>query len=175
MTYTETLGKLATQTEDQLTAAYKSWTDGLIDEADFYAVATAYLAAATNRATALADTALAAYLSTVLGKPVPTLGMVPPVADATPDLRDAVNDQSDPGGRVGRTGRAVALAAAQDAYGAGMAQHGVPAWTRVLNADACKLCQDLAGDVLPGTAQMYHHAGCGCTQRPILNTERESA
>ena len=56
-----------------------------------------------------------------------------------------------------------------------MRQQGIPAWTRVLNGDACELCQSLAGDVLPGDAEMYHHKGCGCTQRPVLNPERASA
>lgn len=175
MTYTETLDRLATATETQLVAAWESWQEGLITEADFYAVATAYLAAAENRATALADVALAAYLSAALGRAVPTLGLLPRAQDWAPDLRAAMADESDPGGRVGRTGRAVALAAAQDAYGDGMRAHGVPAWTRVLNGGACKLCQDLAGDVLPGHAPMYHHAGCGCTQRPILDNERTAS
>jgi hypothetical protein len=173
--YTETLDRLATTTERQLVAAWSSWQDGLITEADFYAVALAYLAAAENRATALADTALAAYLSAARRRPVPTLGLVPPETDHRPELQAAVSDETDPGGRVGRTGRAVALAAAQDAYGEGMVAHGVPAWTRVLNAGACELCQDLAGDVLPGHAPMHHHKGCGCTQRPVLDTERETA
>ena len=175
MSYTETLDRLATATEKQLVAAWTSWQEGLITEADFYAVATAYLAAAQNRATALADTALAAFLTATLGKPVPALGMVPAEVDHRDDLRAAVSDETDPGGRVGRTGRAVALAAAQDAYSDGMRVHGVPAWTRVLNGGACELCRDLAGAVLPGHAEMYHHPGCGCTQRPILNPERNLA
>jgi hypothetical protein len=175
VTYTETLHRLATTTEKQLVAAWESWQEGLITADEFYAVATAYLAAASNRAVALADVALAAYLSAALGRPVPTLGLVPPETNHTDELRRAVADETDPGGRVGRTGAAVALAAAQDAYGEGMRAHGVPAWTRVLNGGACPLCIDLAGDVLPGHAEMYHHKGCGCTQRPILNPERTSA
>ena len=50
-----------------------------------------------------------------------------------------------------------------------MTARGVPGWTRVLNQGACVLCRDLAGPVLPGDAPMYHHKGCGCAQRPVLN------
>jgi hypothetical protein len=126
VTYTETLDKLATTTEKQLTAAWESWQDGLITEADFYAVALAYLAAAENRATALADTALAAYLSAARRRPVPTLGLVPPVRDLTPELREAVNDETDPGGRVGRTGRAVAWQPRRTPTGKGCAPTAYP-------------------------------------------------
>ncbi len=50
MTLTDTYDKLAGKVEAQLVAAYESWQDGLITEAEFYAVATAYLGAGVNRA-----------------------------------------------------------------------------------------------------------------------------
>jgi hypothetical protein len=177
MTYTETLDKLAAETEAQVVAAFRSWEEGLLSLSDFLAVATAYLAAAGNRATALADTALAAFLTATLGQPVAALGLIPEDVDRRTELATlaAREDLADPPGRFGRFARAVTLAAAQDAYSAAMRERGIPAWTRVLNAGACELCQDLAGEVLPGSAPMYHHDGCGCTQRPILNTGRANA
>ena len=173
MSLTDTYDRLASEVEAQLLAAYKSWAEGLISLTDFLAVATAYLSAGSNRATALADTALAAYLTKALSKPIPTLGLLPPATDHRPELATlaARDDIPDPGPRFGRHGRAITLAAAQDAYGLGMTERGVAGWTRVLNSGACELCRDLAGDVLPGDAPMYHHLGCGCTQKPVLTIE----
>jgi len=176
MTYTETLHKLATDTEAQVLAAFRSWQEGLITQADFYAVASAYLAAGGNRATALADLSLAAFLSAANGRAVPTLGIVPPEVDHRPALATiAATTGVDLAEKFATHARAVTLATAQDAYGDAMTARGIPGWTRVLNGGACELCQDLAGDVLPGHAEMYHHKGCGCTQRPVLNREGTSA
>src|SRR3954447_25655701 len=61
MTYTQTLDRLATATEQQVVAAFASWEAGRITLTEFLAVATAFLTAAGNRATALADAALAAH------------------------------------------------------------------------------------------------------------------
>lgn len=175
MTYTETLDRLATSTEAQVVAAFDSWQDGRMEYADFLAIAAAYLAAAGNRATALADTALAAFLTSATGSPAPALGLVPAEIDHRPELATiAAMTGVVLADRFATHARATTLATAQDAYGQAMAERGVPGWTRVLNSGACELCQDLAGPVLPGNAEMYHHTGCGCTQRPILD-ERESA
>ena len=62
--------------------------------------------------------------------------------------------------------RAEVLETAQEAGDTATRRHGTP-WTRRLNAGACELCQDLAGETLPSHADMYRHKGCGCTQRPI--------
>ena len=175
MTYTETLDKLATTTAAQVLAAFESWQEGLIEYAHFLAVAAAYLSAGGNRATALADTALAAFLTTATAAPVPTLGLIPPEVDHRPELATiAALVGIDLAQRFATYARATTLATAQDAYGDAMTERGIPGWTRVLNGGACELCQDLAGDVLPGDAPMYHHKGCGCTQRPVLNPRRES-
>ncbi len=170
MTYTETLLKLATDTEAQVLAAFRSWQEGNITQADFLAVSSAFLAAGSNRATALADVALAAFLSAATGRAVPTLGIVPPEVDHRPELAAiAATTGVDLAEQYATHARATTLATAQDAYGQAMTERSIPGWTRVLNAGACELCQDLAGDVLPGDAPMYHHKGCGCTQRPVLN------
>ena len=176
MTYTETLDKLATTTAAQVDAAFRSWQQGLITQADFLAVAAAYLTAAGNQGTALADVALAVWLSVELGEAVPVLGLLPRQVDHRPELATiAALVGIDLAQRFATYARATTLATAQDAYGQAMTVRGVPGWTRVLNAGACELCQDLAGDALPGDAPMYHHKGCGCTQRPVLNREGISA
>ncbi len=134
------------------------------------------MAAGSNRATALADVSLAAFLSAATGRAVPTLGIVPPEVDHRPELATiAATTGVDLADSYATHARATTLATAQDAYGQAMVAQRVPSWTRVLNSGACELCQDLAGAVLPGDAEMYHHRGCGCTQRPVLNQRRESA
>ncbi len=177
MTYTETLAKLATDVERQVAAAYAAHEAGRLTETEFVAVAAAFVAAGANRGTGLADVALAATVSTMTSRPVPTVGVLPASVDHAGPVRAllARDDLPDVGARLGTHARAETLSAAQDAYGEAMTRQGVPAWTRVLNSGACELCQDLAGDVLPGDAPMYHHKGCGCTQRPVLNQRRESA
>jgi len=176
MTYTETLHKLATDTEAQVLTSFRSWQEGNITQADFLAVSSAFLAAGGNRATGLADLSLAAFLSAATGRAVPTLGIVPPEVDHRPELATiAATTGVDLAEQYATHARAVTLATAQDAYGQAMTERSVPGWTRVLNGGACPLCQDLAGAVLPGDAPMYHHKGCGCTQRPVLNQRRESA
>ena len=174
--YTETLDRLATATEKQVVAAFRSWDEGHITLADFLAVATAYLSAAGNKATALADVALAAFLTVETGNMVLVLGIIPREVDHRPTLATiAATTGVDLAEQYATHARATTLATAQDAYGQAMTARGIPAWTRVLNAGACELCQDLAGAVLPGDAPMYHHKGCGCTQRPVLNREGTSA
>ncbi len=169
MSYTETLDRLASATEAQLLAAWDAWQDGRLTEDQFRAVALGYLDAAANRGAALADVALSTYLSVVIGTAVAPVGLTPAARDHAPDLDAALADDHDTRGRMGRTGRAVALAAAQDAYSDGMREHDVPAWTRVPNSGACQMCRDLSGTVLPASTPMYHHLGCGCTQQPVLN------
>lgn len=173
--YTETLATLAASAEAALVALLARWEAGQITEAQFRALAVAALLRAGARGVGMADLALAAFLSVEAGKAVPTVGLALP-ADAPGRYSTAVGAflaGTVTAEAAGVLGRSEALATAQDAYSDGMRQHGVEAWTRVLNSSACELCQDLAGDVLPASADMYHHKGCGCTQQPV--TGRESA
>lgn len=171
--YTETLAVLAASTETDVVALHDRWDTGEITEAQFVALATVALVHAAARGTALADLALAAALSVQRHEPVPTLGLDPP-ADATRTAETAVRDTlasaaylAGAASAVAVLGRSHTLAVAQDAYAQGMRRQGVQTWTRVLNGGACELCHDLAGDVLPVSADMYHHRGCGCTQQPL--------
>ena len=172
--YTETLDRMAEKVGGQVLAAFESWQAGRITEGEFVAVVAAFLTAADSRATALADTALAAFLSAATGRPVAALGTVPPDLDHRPRIGELV--AAGAAGEQWRSyGRGSALARAQDAYSEAMTARQVPGWTRQVNQGACALCRDLAGTVLPGDVPMYHHKGCGCVQRPVLHRQGETA
>lgn len=178
MSYTDTLAVLAASSERAVVALYARLETGELTEDEFVALATAALLRASYRGAALADVALAAYLSVARGEAVPALGLAPR-QDQRGRLTAAVRgllagraSSPDPAEAARVLGRAEPLAVAQDTYGQGMRRHGVRRWTRVLNTGACKLCQTLAGVVLPASADMYHHKGCGCTQRPVQEENR---
>lgn len=173
MTYTDTLAMLAASTEESVVALYERFLAGELTEAEFVELATAALAAGEARGAALADVALATTLSVQRGTAVPTVGLaaIPVREMARKAITEALLAPGDATEALRVNVRAETLAAAQDAYGEGMRQQGVESWTRVLNSGACPLCHDLAGDVLPASAEMYHHKGCGCTQRPVDNEE----
>lgn len=172
MSYTETLALLAVSTETAVVDLHARFEAGEFTEEVFVALAVAALVQADARGTGLADLALATTLSAQQGQPVPTVGLAPTGNPGR--LRTAVLaalSAAVAAEALGVTARAETLASAQDAYARGMRAHEVAYWTRVLNGGACELCQDLAGDVLPASADMYHHKGCGCTQRPIKKGE----
>lgn len=167
--YARTLSDFADQVGGQVAAAWSQWQDGTLDLDQFVAVVVAYLQAADDRATGLADTALAAFLTAYYRRPVPALGIVPPDVDHEPRVRELI-DQDAPEEQWHSYGRGAALSRAQKAYGAAMtARPDITGWTRVLEAEACPVCTDLAGPTLPDTATMWHHPGCGCVQRPVVN------
>lgn len=167
MSYTITMDKMAGSVAAQLVAAFDSWQAAKITLAEFTGVAVAYLQAGDAHATALADAALAGFLTAFYRRPVPALGLAVPVLDHEPRVVELVAAAA-PRDQWQSYGRSSALARAQDAYGEAMGRHGIEKWTRVLNAGACQLCADLAGEVLPASAPMFHHPGCGCTQKPII-------
>lgn len=167
---TNTLGAVAERAGERLVELHARLDSGEIAREDFLLLAVAQLDISKSRAVALADLALAVDLTALRGAAVLPIGLPPPPTTPAATVADVLDGEPyrlDAAAAVAVLGRAESLAAAQDAYGAGMQQQGVSAWTRQLNGGACKLCQDLAGDVLPASAPMYHHRGCGCSQRPI--------
>lgn len=172
MSYTDTLDQFGDQVGQQVGTAYASYQEGTITEEEFVAIVLAYLAAADAIATGMADAALAGFLSAAQGYPVPPLGTPPPSFDHEPRVRELLAEGADVD-QWTSYGRGSALASAQDAYGDAMVEREIPGWTRVLEPGACPLCRDLAGVVLPAKAPMYHHAGCGCTQRPVLTESQK--
>lgn len=169
MTYVDTLDRFATGVEDDL-ARLREDTDPDV----FGPLAATLLVAAVSRAVALADVALAAALSVLRGSPVAPVGLAVPGAApaalvaAVRDLLTGPQYAADPARAVRVLARAEVLAAAQDAYSDGLVRHRVPGWTRVTNLGACAMCRDLTGAVLPADVPMYHHKGCGCVQRPVI-------
>lgn len=177
---TETLGKLASATEDALVALEDARADGVLPQAKFEAACLLVLLKAKLTGVQLADLALSAELTRLRKRVVNPLGLSLP-DDAQDTAQAALRDTLDSpqyavnaAAAVAVLGRSETLAAAQEATSDGLIVHGVEGWTRDLNEGACELCRDLAGDVLPASARMYHHKGCGCTQRPVT-TERKPA
>ncbi len=175
-TYRDSLVELAAATEAQLLAAYESWRDGLLTDAEFVAVVAAFVAAGNSRATALADLSLAATLSVALGTVVAPLGLLPAAGTvdrltrAATTLLDVLPGTPDPPARVARLGRAEPLQAAGSAYSEGMAASPhVVGYRRNLTGTACELCTWLrkGGYVYPADKPMYQHPGCTCTPEPV--------
>ena len=174
MTYTDVMAQLADSTDVRVQALYARYEAGEIDEETFVALASAVLAQGQSQAVSMADVALAATLTAMTGRVRTPVGLLPEREDATRSvarvIREALVDP-DPPAKLTVNVRAEVLDTAQRSYGTAMRKQGVKRWTRKLNAGACPLCHDLAGETLPATAEMYAHKGCGCSQKPIIDKE----
>lgn len=177
---TDLMATFAASTETELVALWERWEAGELSYEEFVALAVILLVRTRARAAALADVGAAADLSVAAGAPVAPVGLEP--EQDGPNLAHAAlvaalaaeAYKTDPREAVAVLARSQALEAVQDATVAAYREHEqVVGWTRVLNGGACELCQDLAGDVLPVTAQMYHHKGCGCSTRPVTEKEND--
>lgn len=171
MTYRDQLQQLGDATANRVLAVYASYDEGLIDHDETVALIAAIIAKANGTAVALADLSLAATLMLATGRPVPTLGLLPPPDDPDRLLKAAATllaVEHLTTERAARLGRSEPLEAAARAYSEGIRQNPtVTGWTRQVSPDACQVCQDLAGTVLPDSVPMYHHTGCTCTPVPI--------
>ncbi len=178
---TATLGKFAAGVEDALVALEDARAEGVLPQAKFEAACMVVLVKAKATGVQLADLALSAELTRLYKRLVPPLGLSLP-ADAQDTARQALRDTLDsPQYAVNATaamavlGRSETLSAAQEATSDALIVQKVEGWTRDLNDGACELCRDLAGEVLPAKARMWHHKGCGCSQRPVTTTQEETA
>ncbi|WP_425799919.1 hypothetical protein [Gordonia sp. DT101] len=168
------MATLAASTDQRVQALYASYERGEIDEATFVELATAVLVQGESKAVSLSDLALAATLTAYTAAVVTPVGLLPD-RGAQPRAVEAIREAlADPEPKVKLTinVRAVTLEAAQRNTGKAMKKQGVEKWTRKLNAGACKVCTDLAGEELPVTAEMWTHKGCACTQNPITESEK---
>lgn len=176
MTYRDRILKLGDDTAAQVTAVWIGWKAGKISKAEAVALIAAFIEAANNRATALADLALAATLTLATRRIVPPVGLVPPVAtdrlhQAAGTLLDVLPHTPDPEARVARLGRSEPLTRAAEARGEGLAKSTlVEGWTRNVSGSACQLCNwwRRDGRVWPKDHRMPQHKGCSCTQTPVL-------
>lgn len=174
MSYTETMAALAASTDERVQALYAAYERGEIDQDTFVAMATAVLAGGESKAVSLADLALAGALTAATAAVRTPVGLLPDTGAerrAVVAIHDALADP-DPPAKLTINIRDAVLETAQRSYGTAMRRQGVKSWTRRLNSGACELCRDLAGDVLPAAADMYRHKGCGCSQKPIIESEK---
>lgn len=172
MTYQATVHRLADTTEDALMKALDGNLSGDLSDFDMRVHMVRVLMMARHTAVALADTAVAAELSRLWGRFVAPIGLedVWPGEAAMQAVDETVaSDQwkVNAAAAIAVMGRAQVTETTQTTYQTGMAEHGVEYWTRDVEPNACELCQDLADGIMPTSTPMYHHKGCGCTQKPI--------
>lgn len=175
MSLHDTMDKLSAQAQKAVLSLWERWSEGDITDDQFKALAAAALARYGAKGAAVADVALTASLTSLIGSVIVATG---DLADPADGAMEAVNDtldseafKRDPSGAVAVMGSAFALAAMQEAYSRGMRDQGVELWVRVPNAGACQMCQDLADAYMPASVDMYHHKGCGCIQKPVTMKE----
>ncbi|MFW0784861.1 hypothetical protein AAFP35_10085 [Gordonia sp. CPCC 206044] len=172
--YTDTMAALAASTDERVQALYGRYTSGEITADEFVAMAIGILAQGESRAVSLADLALAGALTAATGRVRTPVGLLPDHGAeqrAAQAIREAFDD-FEPPAKLTINIRDAVLETAQRSYGTAMRRQGVERWTRKLNTGACELCHDLAGDTLPASADMYRHKGCGCSQKPIIESEK---
>lgn len=171
MTYRDQLQRLGETTANRVVVVFDDYSSGDLTLDEAVALIAAIIAKANGTAVALADLSLAATLMLQTGQPVPTLGLLPPTEDPDRLLKAAATllaVEHLTTERVARLGRSEPLESAARAYSDGIRQNpAVTGWTRQVSPNACQVCQDLAGDVLPDTVPMYHHTGCTCTPIPV--------
>ena len=171
MSLYDVMGKLSEQAQGAVVGLWERWEAEDIAEAEFRTLAGAALTRYGAKGTALADAALAASLTALVGSMMVTTGAL---EDPTEGAAAAVDDtlgseafQRDPANAVAVMGSAFALASLQESFGRGMKDQGVELWVRAPNPGACDMCMDLADVYLPVTVEMFHHKGCGCIQKPV--------
>lgn len=158
------LASLAGSTEEKMVFLLDALADGKITEDEFRFLAEQILTAGQIAAIGLSELAIEAYTG------LEPFGLQPSSIDAAAVAAAVVlllawHDS--------KSARTPVLSAAQDAftYRAQLLDDDDLMWTRRLNSDACPLCQDLAGAVLPISVRPIHHAGCACTQQLITEGE----
>lgn len=171
MSLHDAMAKLTDQAQEAVLGLWARWEEGDITEDQFRALATAALARHGAKGAALADAALAAALTMLIGSVMVATGdMEDPSEGAAAAVEETLGSEAyrrDPSAAVAVMGSAFAAAAMQDTYSKGMRDQGVGFWVRVPNPGACEMCQDLADAVMPASVDMYHHRGCSCVQRPV--------
>lgn len=171
MTLHDVMGTLSGQAQDAVVALWERWDAGDITEAQFKALAAAALARYGAKGAAVADAALSASLTKLIGSVMVATGdLLDPTEGAGRSVEETLGSEAftrDPSAAIGTMGSAFALSSMQDAYSKGMQDRGVGLWVRVPNPGACDMCQDLADAVMPVSVDMYHHRGCQCIQTPV--------
>lgn len=176
MALTDTLKALASDTEQVVIAAYRSYLEGLIDRDDTVALIAQAIAEANGRARSLADMAVAAQVMIELQEPVPVSGVdypndVPRLQKAADTVLTVAEGSEVPEAIIGRLARSEPLEAAASTYSDAMVRSGVTkGWVRQKSASACQLCEWWwrSGRVWPAEHPFQHHKGCTCTPKVVL-------
>ena len=177
MTYRDLVKKLGTATANRVLAIWRSYGDGDLDHDEAVDLIALSIATANERATTLADLAVAATLTTATASVVLPQGQSRPGSDLdrlTKAAATLLTVQDVTEARLERLGRSEPLEAAQQARGRALADSDVvTGWTRDTGADPCELCTWWArdGQVWPTDHDMPTHKGCTCSQTPITREE----
>lgn len=173
MSIHDTVATLSRETRTRLAALHGRYEDGELSWAQFMDLGAAEASRRSQAASSLAALAVAAELSRLSGRVrAPTGGGAG--YDIETAARSQLNDQTstqsyqqDGNNAMGIAGAAVVMAAYQDTTARSMRDQGITFSRRVVEPDACPICQDMADMVLPTSENHYHHKGCACIAVPV--------
>lgn len=183
-TFRDGVARLADRTEQELVAAYDRYTRGALDKESFLVLAAVVLGRARTRGINLADVTLTAGLIRALRRRDAPLGLVLPDGDLD-RLSEAAgtilgDHLANAGGgkdlgaarraRFARLGRDSAAEAAVWGMRLAMITREIPGWVRVTDANPCRVCSNLADDVVRSpNVVMKRHTGCCCVQQAVID------
>ncbi len=179
MTYQDVLARLGEKTEADVLTVYRRFVAGELDRARAEAIITRIIVAANLRAEAVADLGLSAQLTVELGTEVPAsaeAASTDPVRlrKASSTVLEVAAQSPVPEAIVARLARAEPLEAAARRLSDGISRDKrVKGWVRVMETDACQLCEWWwrEGREWPAIHPMQTHKGCMCTQRVVVRKE----
>lgn len=76
-------------------------------------------------------------------------------------------DDEEPALRLERLSRSEVLLSHRASLIAAMREQGVTQWRRVVQSDACEVCEPLAGEVKSTEEGFKDHPGCHCSAEPV--------
>lgn len=173
----DTVERLNQAVRRKMSTLWERHEDGDLTFNEFQALGSAVIARAAEQARAIGDLTVAAQL-TVLNRQIEV-----PTGDGLDDdlpseASEAIDDQTetqsfgvDPAAAMGVAGAAVVMIALQDSIREAMKTNRVEFYSRTANPDACEICADMAGVVLPSSDDFYHHKGCMCVPTIIIHTK----
>lgn len=179
MALRDRLRDVAGETQRAVDQLFARWQGGGLSRDEFVAGVAAAIARANQRATTVADRAMAVQLARTLGRdiePQPTelpelqprlRKSVASVLDENPEVATtaAVLAESQRK-RLGRLARSEPLGYAQRSIQGHLDREGA-GWERATGPDPCPLCTELDdGVVRPASVDMARHPNCSCVQRP---------
>lgn len=173
----DTVERLNQAVRKDMARLWERHEDGDLTYAEVQALGSAVIARASERARAIGDLTVAAQL-TALNRQIEVPSGTGLDDDLPSEAADAIEDQTDtqsfdvdPAAAMGVAGAAVVMVALQDSIREAMRDNRVEYFTRTANPDACEICTEMAGEVLPSSVEMWHHKGCMCVPTIIIHTK----